>query len=221
MEKTVKDIQNEIKRLEKECNEYMSGIQERKRELAEKLSEMLADTIKSINKNFGKIYIHTETRGENWCETVIGIIQGATYETIQFSKCIVFHNSKDSKYFEKRDSTYHVNFEIVNFEKGVYEVPATTMWGKNIIRHYEIKELSEEEANSIVKEYIEIYKEVRYSIIDNECDEYSKFISSMFNAECQDQESKNRDEDIEDKIDVIDEGLTNEMDKDDCDIINW
>lgn len=221
MEKTVKDIQNEIKRLEKENYEYMSGIQERKRELAEKLSEMLADTIKSINKNFGKIYILTETRGENWSETVIGIIQGATYETIQFSKCIVFHNSKDLKYFEKRDRTYHVNFEIVNFEKGVYEVPATTVCGKNIIRHYEIKELSEEEANSIVKEYIEIYKESRYSIIDNECDEYSKFISSMFNEECQDQESKNRDEDIEDKIDVIDEGLTNEIDKDDCDIINW
>lgn len=31
MEKTAKDIQNEIKRLEKKSNEYMLGIQEKKR----------------------------------------------------------------------------------------------------------------------------------------------------------------------------------------------
>lgn len=182
---------------------------------------MLESSIKNIHKNIGKVYMHTETRGKNWCETVIGVINGASYDNIRFSKCIVFHNHNNSKYFEKHDRPYYVNFEIANFEKGFYKTNATTLWGKDIIRHYEIKELSEEEANSIVKEYIEIYKEMRYSIIDNECNEYSKFITSMFNAECQHQENKSQDEDTEDKIDVIDENLANEMDNDDCDIINW
>jgi len=53
-----------------------------------------------------------------------------------------------------------------------------------------------------VKEYIEIHKEIRYSRIDNECNEYSKFVSDMFNTECQDQES---DEQCEDMVDEIDE----------------
>lgn len=200
---TTKDIQDEIDRLDKESNEYMLGIHEKKRKLEEKLLALSADIIKRVRTNIGKIYMHTETRSKNWCETVIGIIQDVSYEKIQFSKCIVFNNNNNGAYFEKRNTPYYVNFEIANFEKGFYETQATTLWGNDITRHFEIKELSEDEANSIVKEYIEIYKKKRYSIIDNECDGYSKFITSMFNA-CQDQKSENHDEDIEDKIDVLD-----------------
>ena len=178
---TTKDIQDEINRLDKESNEYMLGIREKKRKLEEKLLALSTDTIKRVRTNIGKIYMHTETRSENWRETVIGIIQDVSYEKIQFSKCIVFNNNNNGAYFEKHNTPFYVNFEIANFEKGFYETQATTLWGNDITRHFEIKELSKDEANSIVTEYIEIYKKVRYSIIDDEYDGYLKSILSMFN----------------------------------------
>ncbi len=182
---TADDIRNEIARLEKVWHEYGAEIAERKSILEEKLGAMAEGMVERASMaSVGKLYMHTCTVGPDWKETVIGVVREISGSGIKFERCILFHDSKDFTYFETHRCPYYVEFKVEYFETGHYETPASEMWGKkNATKHLEIMELTEHEAADFLTEYIEIYKKFRKARIDDECEEYRKFVSDMSGEE--------------------------------------
>ena len=193
---TADDIRNEIAMLEKIGNEYQAEIRVKKSMLEEKLEVMSEGMVEKAGMaSVGKLYMHTCTVGPDWKETVIGVVKEISDSGIKFERCILFHDSKDFTYFETHRYPYYVEFKVEYFETGHYETPVSEMWGKNATKSIEIMELTEHEVD-LLTEYIEIYKEFRKARIDDECEEYRKFVSDMFHSGHQDGEEL---------VDVIDD----------------
>lgn len=204
---TADDIRNEIARLEKVWYEYGAEIAERKSMLEEKLGAMAEGMVERASMaSVGKLYMHTCTVGPDWKETVIGVVREISGSGIKFERCILFHDSKDFTYFETHRCPYYVEFKVEYFETGHYETPASEMWGKkNATKHLEIMELTEHEED-LLTEYIEIYKEFRKARIDDECEEYRKFVSDMSYSVHKDKDGEEcQDKAGEEWVDVIDD----------------
>lgn len=199
---TADDIRNEIARLEKVWYEYGAEIAERKSILKEKLGAMSEGMVERAGMaSVGKMYMHTCTVGPDWRETVIGVVKEISDSGIKFERCILFHDSKNFTYFETHRCPYYVEFKVEYFETGHYE----EMCDKNATKHLEIMELTEHEAD-LLTEYIEIYKEFRKARIDDECEEYRKFVSDMSYSVHKDKDGEEcQDKAGEEWVDVIDD----------------
>ena len=203
---TADDIRNEIARLEKIGYEYQAEIAERKSMLEEKLGTMSEGMVEKASvASVGKLYMHTCTVGPDWSETVIGVVKEITDSGIMFKRCLLFHDSKNYTYFETHSCPYYVEFKVEYFETGHYETPASEMWGKNATKRLEIMEITGHEVD-LLTEYIEMYRKFRMARIDEECEEYRKFMSDMSYSVHKDNDAEEcQDKAGEEWVDVIDD----------------